>query len=87
MSRHENQEAGIHADLFSLTKLAAATMVSWRGPQDRQTYSQRASEVAGGRQAKHEARVLPQLSQSLASQAQPPHPVHPRPSSGFGPSQ
>lgn len=35
VSRHEDQEAGTHTDLFSLTKLAAATVVSWRGAQDR----------------------------------------------------
>lgn len=36
VSRREDQEAGTHADLFSLTKLAATTVVSWRGAQDRQ---------------------------------------------------
>lgn len=51
VSRHEDQEADTHTDLFSLTKLAAATMVSWRGTQDRQTTARGHGRWQGAREA------------------------------------
>lgn len=76
VSRHENQGASTHPDLFSLTTPAATTLVAWRGMQDSQTARGHRRWQSGG-QGKRKVRVPAQLSQSSASQTQPPHPLHP----------
>lgn len=59
----------VHVDLFSLTKLAASTVVAWWGLQDRQTHSQGASRWQSWGRRKLRARAPPQHSQSWTSRA------------------
>lgn len=75
VSRHENQAANTHPDLFSLTTPAATTLVAWRVVRDSQTARGHRRWQSWG-QGKRKVRVPAQLSQSSASQTQPPHPLH-----------